>query len=65
LAVLVPLVVANWFSTIYLRYHYLIDVIAGWLVAAVAIVLAERLLRWEARKQASFLSSDVESARPN
>jgi len=38
LAVLVPLVVANWFSTIYLRYHYLIDVIAGWLVAAVAIV---------------------------
>lgn len=47
--VLLPLVVGNWISTIYLRYHYLVDVFAGWIVAALAIWLAAALLRLEAR----------------
>lgn len=42
-------VVANWISTLYLRAHYTIDVIAGWIVAAAAIWLAEWSLRVEAR----------------
>jgi membrane-associated phospholipid phosphatase len=42
-------VVANWISTLYLRAHYTIDVIAGWIVAAAAIWLAEWALRVEAR----------------
>jgi membrane-associated phospholipid phosphatase len=46
-AVLLPLVLANWFSTVYLRYHYLVDVIAGWATAALACVLARALLRAE------------------
>ena len=43
-----PLVLANWLSTIYLRYHYLIDVIAGWATAIAAIALAAWILRIEA-----------------
>ena len=46
--VMLPLVVANWMSTLYLRYHYLVDVIAGWLTAAAAIALAGWILRAEA-----------------
>jgi membrane-associated phospholipid phosphatase len=46
---LVPLVLGNWVSTIYLRYHYLVDVFAGWLTAVLAIALAAGLLRLEAR----------------
>ena len=46
---LLPLVLANWVSTMYLRYHYFIDVIAGWVCAAVAIAVGEALLRIELR----------------
>jgi membrane-associated phospholipid phosphatase len=52
--VMLPLVLANWLSTLYLRYHYLVDVIAGWLTAAVAIVLAGWILRAEAALRARF-----------
>lgn len=40
-------VTLNWFSTIYLRYHYAIDVLAGWAAAALAILIAWGLLRLE------------------
>lgn len=43
-----PLVVSLWFSTIYLRHHWVIDIFAGWLVALVAMVGADLLTRvWE------------------
>jgi membrane-associated phospholipid phosphatase len=58
-AIALPLVVANWISTLYLRYHYLIDVIAGWLVAIAAIWLAGRALRLEARLKARFSASST------
>lgn len=45
-ALLLP-VTLNWISTIYLRYHYAIDVVAGWAVAALAILIAWGLLRLE------------------
>jgi membrane-associated phospholipid phosphatase len=47
--VALPFVLGNWFSTLYLRFHYMVDVIAGWLVAAAAIALVGRLLRLETR----------------
>lgn len=47
--ILLPLVLLNWLSTLYLRYHYLVDVFAGWIVAAGSIALAGWLLRAEAR----------------
>lgn len=45
--VLVLPVALNWISTIYLRYHYAIDVLAGWVAAALAILIAWSLLRLE------------------
>lgn len=50
LAVLVfPLVVGNWVATLYLRYHYAVDVLAGWVTAGLAMIVADRLLAWEER----------------
>jgi len=42
-----PFVILNWLSTLYLRYHYLVDVFAGWATAALAIASAGWLLRLE------------------
>jgi len=39
-------------STIYLRWHYAIDVIAGLLLAVVAIVLATKIAAWERDRRA-------------
>jgi membrane-associated phospholipid phosphatase len=43
--ILSPLVVSLWFSTVYLRYHYLIDVVAGLLLAPLAYGLGNWLFR--------------------
>jgi membrane-associated phospholipid phosphatase len=43
--VLSPLVLSLWVSTIYLRYHYLVDVVAGMLLAPVSFLLANWLFR--------------------
>ena len=45
--VCLPLVLANWFSTVYLRYHYLIDVFAGWLLAILVVLGSRALLAFE------------------
>jgi membrane-associated phospholipid phosphatase len=47
--VLLPLVLGNWLSTVYLRYHYMVDVFAGWATAAAAVRVAGVLLRLETR----------------
>ncbi|HEV8658337.1 MAG TPA: phosphatase PAP2 family protein [Thermoanaerobaculia bacterium] len=44
---MLPLIVGNWISTIYLRYHYMIDVIAGFVIAYIGIVVARWALRAE------------------
>jgi hypothetical protein len=63
--ILLPVVVANWISTLYLRYHYTIDVFAGWFVALSAIWLADRALRLEARlKGASSATVSVRTEPP-
>jgi len=46
---LTPLVLANWVSTMYLRYHYLVDVFAGWAVALLSVAIAAWLLEREVR----------------
>ncbi len=43
-AVYLPLTLALWFSTVYLRYHWVVDVLAGWALAATTIALAPKLL---------------------
>lgn len=38
--ILLPFIAALWFSTLYLRYHYVIDLIAGMALAVVAYVVS-------------------------
>jgi membrane-associated phospholipid phosphatase len=57
-AALGPLVVALtaslWFSTVYLRYHWFVDVLAGWGVAALACAGGVQLVRrWPSRPERS------------
>jgi membrane-associated phospholipid phosphatase len=49
--VLVPFVLGLWASTIYLRHHYFVDLVAGWLLAPVAVWTAPRVDAWWARQQ--------------
>jgi membrane-associated phospholipid phosphatase len=45
-AVCAPLIVLLWASTLYLRYHYFVDVLAGWSLALFCAGAAPRLVRW-------------------
>jgi membrane-associated phospholipid phosphatase len=49
--VLLPFVVGLWISTIYLRHHYVVDLVGGWALAPVAAWLAPRVDSWWGRKQ--------------
>ncbi|MBI3931971.1 MAG: inositol phosphorylceramide synthase [Acidobacteria bacterium] len=49
--VLVPFVLGLWVSTIYLRHHYVVDLLAGWALAPVAMAVAPRLDAWWAARQ--------------
>ena len=40
-----PLILSLWVSTVYLRYHYVIDVIAGLILAPISYLLANWLFR--------------------
>ena len=44
-AILAPFVLSLFVSTVYLRYHYLVDVVAGLLLAPLAFLLANWLFR--------------------
>lgn len=51
--VLLPFVLGLWASTIYLRHHYAVDLLAGWALAPLAVWMAPRLDRlWAARQRA-------------
>jgi membrane-associated phospholipid phosphatase len=49
--ILLPFAVGLWVSTIYLRHHYVVDLLAGWLLAPVAMWLAPCLDGWWATRQ--------------
>lgn len=40
----IPLAISLWFSTVYLRHHWVIDIVAGWLVAWAAYLLANPMM---------------------
>jgi membrane-associated phospholipid phosphatase len=46
-----PFVLGLWVSTIYLRHHYAVDLLAGWALAPLALWLAPRIDGWWAKKQ--------------
>lgn len=44
----IPLVMSLWFSTIYLRHHWVIDIVAGWVVAVIGYIAADSIMRiWQ------------------
>ncbi len=47
--IVAPFIVGNWLSTLYLRYHYAIDCVAGFAAAAASIALAGGALALERR----------------
>lgn len=52
--VYLPLVTSLWFSTVYLRHHWVIDIFAGWAVALAAYAGAAGLMRVWGRLRARF-----------
>ena len=58
-AIVAPFVVGNWISTIYLRYHYAVDDVAGFIVAVASVLLAGAALTLEERVTRGTFSDDV------
>lgn len=49
-----PIVILLIFSTVYCRYHYVVDVLAGGILAGITIFIGDRYYdRWEARNNAN------------
>jgi membrane-associated phospholipid phosphatase len=46
-----PFVLGLWVSTIYLRHHYVVDLLAGYALAPMALYVAPRIDRWWASRQ--------------
>lgn len=61
---LLPFALGLWVSTIYLRHHYAVDLVAGWLLAPLAVWLAPRLDGWWARRQRSLGIAAARGALP-
>ena len=56
--IFLPLVISLWFSTIYLRHHWVIDIFAGWAVALIGFFLSEYLLKlWRMARMRFGLSA--------
>jgi len=62
--VLVPFTLGLWVSTIYLRHHYAVDLVAGWALAPLAVTLAPRLDAWWTRRQLALGYPPARGADP-
>ena len=61
---LLPFTAGLWVSTIYLRHHYVVDLVAGWALAPLAAQVAPRLDRWWASRQAQLGHATARGAEP-
>ena len=57
-----PVVSALIFATVYCRYHYVIDVIAGFALTFITLVLGERYYAWWEQRQPGFKSGGKRKA---
>ena len=58
-----PIAIGLYLSTLYLRMHYGIDVLAGFAVSALAVVLGPRLERWWKPNATAAAASGIERAK--
>ena len=61
--VLLPFSIGLWASTIYLRHHFAVDLIAGWALAPLAVWTAPRLDAWWSSRQAALGYAPARGAR--
>jgi membrane-associated phospholipid phosphatase len=59
-----PLAVGLWLSTIYLRHHYVVDLLAGFALAPLALYAAPRLDLWWAERQRALGIEPARGAAP-
>ena len=63
--VLLPFVIGLWASTVYLRHHYTVDLLAGFALAPVALWAAPRLDGWWAARQQARGYTPARGAAPS
>jgi membrane-associated phospholipid phosphatase len=61
--VLAPFVAGVCVSTVYLRHHYVVDLLAGWMLAPLAVWVAPRIDGWWATRQTALGYPTVEGSR--
>ncbi len=52
--ILLPFCLGLWVSTVYLRHHYVVDLLAGWALAPLALWMAPRVDAWWTRRQRAY-----------
>jgi membrane-associated phospholipid phosphatase len=57
-----PLVSALIFATVYCRYHYVVDVIAGLVLMFLSLVIGEKYYAWWEQRQPGFTSGEKRGA---
>jgi membrane-associated phospholipid phosphatase len=58
--VMVPMVIMLVISTIYLRHHYVIDLIAGWVLAVIAFRIGPKIEDWWSRLKKKYNNKKTE-----
>jgi membrane-associated phospholipid phosphatase len=62
---MIPLALGLWVSTVYLRHHFVVDLIAGFLLAPMAYLVAPRLdAWWEGQRRATLTAAERKKASP-
>lgn len=60
-----PLVVSLWISTVYLRHHWIIDIVAGWGIALASAALAPLITNaWENMRERLGIPSGLRALTP-
>ena len=49
--------VSIWIATVYLRHHWFVDILAGWLLALISFFLAKKITAYWFKKEAYYSSS--------